>query len=197
MRAQSVPGFTTAGEAAQRVLADVERRRCQPVVEIPGEEWRAFTGFGSDFYEVSDLGRVRRIATRTGRRMDVPTLLCLRVSAKGYSYVTLTEGGIYKLRPVHHLVLLAFVGPRPDGHETDHRDTNRLNNTPGNLRWVTHAENIAHKVAVGNAKSTIPAPTVRAIRAASGTLQSIASEHGVHLSTVSRIRRGEARKATV
>lgn len=36
---------------------------------------------------------------------------------------------------VHKLVALAFLGPRPNGHEIDHRNGDRLDNRPENLRW--------------------------------------------------------------
>lgn len=45
--------------------------------------------------------------------------------------------------PVHRVVATAFHGPSPsDSHVVDHIDTNRRNNRPENLRWVTRLENI-------------------------------------------------------
>jgi hypothetical protein len=44
---------------------------------------------------------------------------------------------------VHRIVATAFHGKQPShGHVVDHIDTNRMNNQPGNLRWVTRLENI-------------------------------------------------------
>ena len=44
---------------------------------------------------------------------------------------------------VHHIVATAFHGPQPSNeHVVDHIDTNRRNNRPENLRWVTRTENI-------------------------------------------------------
>jgi hypothetical protein len=44
---------------------------------------------------------------------------------------------------VHHIVATAFHGPQPSkDHVVDHIDTNRQNNRPENLRWVTKLENI-------------------------------------------------------
>jgi hypothetical protein len=44
---------------------------------------------------------------------------------------------------VHQIVASAFHGPRPSkDHVVDHIDTNRQNNRPDNLRWVTRLENI-------------------------------------------------------
>lgn len=44
---------------------------------------------------------------------------------------------------VHQIVATAFHGPQPTkSHVVDHIDTNRRNNRPENLRWVTRLENI-------------------------------------------------------
>jgi len=44
---------------------------------------------------------------------------------------------------VHRVVATAFHGPAPsDQHVVDHIDTNRQNNRPENLRWLTKLENI-------------------------------------------------------
>lgn len=44
---------------------------------------------------------------------------------------------------VHRIVATAFHGPAPsDQHVVDHIDTNRCNNRPENLRWLTKLENI-------------------------------------------------------
>lgn len=44
---------------------------------------------------------------------------------------------------VHRIVATAFHGPAPSPqHVVDHIDTNRRNNRPENLRWVTRLENI-------------------------------------------------------
>jgi len=44
---------------------------------------------------------------------------------------------------VHRIVATAFLGPAPsEQHVVDHIDTNRQNNRPENLRWLTKLENI-------------------------------------------------------
>jgi hypothetical protein len=42
---------------------------------------------------------------------------------------------------VHHLILLAFVGPRPEGCVTRHLDDDKANNRLGNLCYGTSTEN--------------------------------------------------------
>jgi hypothetical protein len=67
--------------------------------------------------------------------------------AGGYAYVTVRRPG--KVRPgklrVHHAVLLAWVGPRPDGQEGRHLNGDQTDNSVGNLQWSTHVVNIADK----------------------------------------------------
>lgn len=45
--------------------------------------------------------------------------------------------------PIHRIVATAFLGEPPsDKHVVDHIDTNKCNNRPSNLRWLTRLENI-------------------------------------------------------
>lgn len=82
---------------------------------------------GHEGYEVSDYGRVR------GPKGLRP------IYAKSHRPVQRVYVG--KVRYVHHLVLEAFVGPRPDGYECCHADDNPANNHLSNLRWDTRSAN--------------------------------------------------------
>lgn len=46
---------------------------------------------------------------------------------------------------VHHAVLEAWVGPRPEGMECDHINGDSLDNRLENLEWVTHQENMRRR----------------------------------------------------
>lgn len=103
-------------------------------------------------YEVSDMGRVRSI-DRTiidslGRpRRRQGKLLAIHANTRGYSHVTLFDVGRRQWPVcVHRLVLLAFVGPRPDGLETRHLNGDRLDARLENLVYGTHLENMADKI---------------------------------------------------
>jgi len=65
----------------------------------------------------------------------------------GYLRVGLRKPGERRKRLyyVHALVLLAFVGPCPEGQETRHLDGSRDNNVLSNLAYGTHLENEADK----------------------------------------------------
>lgn len=105
------------------------------------ERWRAVPGYEGS-YEVSDLGRVRsvdRITTHGHRRRGV--VLKPIPHERGYPMVNLWRGNVQRMQLVHRLVLLAFVGPAPSGHETLHGDGDTTNAALSNLSWGTHSEN--------------------------------------------------------
>lgn len=63
----------------------------------------------------------------------------------GYLTCSLRRDGKKTTTTLQRLVLLAFVGPPPTPeHEANHKNGNKLDNTPGNLEWATGAENKAH-----------------------------------------------------
>jgi hypothetical protein len=66
------------------------------------------------------------------------------VSASGHAAVALSRRNPAKTstKLVHALVLTAYRGPRPDGHEACHSDGNAANNTLDNLRWDTRLSNV-------------------------------------------------------
>lgn len=90
---------------------------------------------------------------------------------KGYLRVTLRRDGESINELVHRLVLLAFVGPCPDGMEGCHKDGNRANNRRDNLRWDTPESNWTDRLQHGrgcdgekNPGAKITADDVRSIR---------------------------------
>jgi hypothetical protein len=106
------------------------------------EQWKKIPGYAG-WYDVSDLGRVR--SWRKGRwlgRRTTPKLLKISTHKKGYLQVGLSVNGSSVTHKVHYLVLLSFVGPRPEGLDTDHWDSNRANNRLDNLRYLSHLDNI-------------------------------------------------------
>lgn len=102
---------------------------------------------GFPAYEVSDRGRVRRCLPCSGSR--VGKLIAPRPHTKGYVTVGLYRDKRRTSRLIHSLVAEAFIGPRPPGHEVNHRDGDKLNNHAGNIEWVTSSANTRHADLMG------------------------------------------------
>ena len=85
-------------------------------------------------------------------------LKCKRVNPWGHRGVCLA-GGRYRL--VHHLVLEAFVGPRPAGMECCHYDGDPTNNRLANLRWDTSKANKADTKRHGRARIGTMVPSAK------------------------------------
>lgn len=116
------------------------------------EQWRPVVGYAG--YEVSDLGQVRSLDRKVkhgARTMSVAgRVRKVQLDHDGYQKVSLSrEGHRPKLVFVHHLVLEAFVGPRPVGQECCHGPGGRTDNRLTNLRWDTKSENMKDVVRHG------------------------------------------------
>lgn len=94
------------------------------------EKWRPVVGY-EGLYEVSNLGRVRRI------RIIAPTK-----KKHGYMQVSLVDkDGVRKSHRLHRIVAAAFI-PNPEGKpQVNHKDENPENNRAKNLEWATAEEN--------------------------------------------------------
>jgi hypothetical protein len=71
-----------------------------------------------------------------------------RPDINGYVMVNPKDADLGRCKPVrlHHLILEAFVGPRPDGMEARHfPDRDRTNNSVENLHWGTPKQNAADR----------------------------------------------------
>lgn len=116
---------------------------------IAGERWLLIPGH--DGYEVSNLGRVRSldrwvVGARGRDQRKRGRLLKLGLNKSGYFR---TQLAYQKKFLVHHLVLLAFVGPRMNGLHGLHNNGNPQDNRSVNLRWGTPEDNMADKVLHG------------------------------------------------
>jgi hypothetical protein len=108
------------------------------------EEWRPVVGF-EGVYEISSLGRVRRILKSSGTkagRMLKPQYS----NPDGYPSVVLYVQQEGRFRFLHHLVAEAFIGPRPAGKEINHIDGNKKNPDVKNLEYVSPSQNRKHAV---------------------------------------------------
>lgn len=179
------------------------------------EHWKKIGGFPN--YEVSNLGRVRSLPRTVMRRDGQPQgirggiLKPVIRDNRGVRYgeVTLSDAdfGVYHvIRKVHHLVLEAFVGPRPDGAITRHLNGDSLDNQLKNLVYGTHQENVRDRTDHGNTwhprgetnpRAKLNAEAVKVIRffyregrAIYGMCNKLARAYDVSVSLVSQIGRG-------
>jgi NUMOD4 motif len=110
-----------------------------PFEAVPAERWLPVPGY-EGLYAVSDLGRVRSFHAGRGKGKR-GGLLKPGLSSTGKLTVVLYRDGKGRSRPVHSLVLEAFVSPRPPGKEGCHGPGRELDNRLVNLRWGTSKEN--------------------------------------------------------
>ena len=108
------------------------------------EEWRPIDGF-EGLYEVSSLGQVKSLE-RTIFKNGIPCkkhekILKGNLNCQNYKMVVLCKDGKKYPISIHRLVAQTFI-PNPQNKPVvDHIDTNTLNNSVENLKWVTVKEN--------------------------------------------------------
>lgn len=163
-------------------------------IQPSAEEWRPIPSWPE--YEVSSIGRVRRVAagqgTKAGRVLTPWTSV-------GYQYVGLWRDNSRTSVAVHRLVALAFLPVPAEGQtQVAHCDGDSLNNVPANLRWASPTENASDRAEHGTGAAGEANPMARlsedqaqAIKARTGSPDSVvAREFGVCRQTVSDIQSG-------
>jgi predicted XRE-type DNA-binding protein len=101
------------------------------------EIWKPIIGY-ENYYEVSNIGHVKRI--QTGK------ILKPRIS-NGYCLVDLRANNNRKYCRIHRLVAFAFIGfPPTANYEVRHLDGDKQNNYVDNLTWGTRRDNERDKI---------------------------------------------------
>ena len=118
------------------------------------EIWKDVPGYEGQ-YQVSDQGRVRSLDRTISQMSRCGTLylkdikgVVLRPGRMPAGHMSVSLGR-NNSQCVHKLVLLAFVGPAPDGHECLHGNGDPSDNRLENLRWGTRGDNIRDAIRHG------------------------------------------------
>lgn len=93
--------------------------------------------YKGETYTVRDNGAVKRHSREFGKRRPLDDIWTFGKidKQKGYLFISDVQ--------VHRIVATAFHGKAPtDEHIVDHINTNKQDNRPENLRWLTRFENI-------------------------------------------------------
>ena len=137
-------------------------------ISLPGEQWREVEEKGIRWH-VSDCARVyvegqdcRFTRVRLGISQTLVQhrkggLLSPCTTLGGYLEVARKEAGGKRIKArVHRLVGLAWVPGFSADLSINHVDGDKLNNHPGNLEWVSLAENTRHQWGMGLGKGAEP-----------------------------------------
>jgi hypothetical protein len=166
---------------------------------MTNEEWKTVVGY-EGFFEVSTLGRVRAVdrcfVNSIGAERRYPArMLIPQMHRSGYLAVCLSKAGKQRTWHIHRLVLVAWCGPPPPGHEACHNDGTKTNNTLPNLRWDTRKRNHADKRLHGtsqhgerNGFAKLRTEQVLAIRADDRSQYAIAAAFGISQANVNDIK---------
>lgn len=116
------------------------------------EWWKTIKGFEGK-YEVSDLGRVRRIErykrNEYGEEEKLPDKIITpseigRYSESRYLSVGLIRNGVTERHYVHRLVANAFIPNKKRLPTVNHIDLDKSNNDVRNLEWMSYKDNTQH-----------------------------------------------------
>ena len=105
------------------------------------EVWKDIAGY-EGYYQVSSLGRVRRIKGGQGARAGKILKQFLR--GRDYLAVYLTKDSKTITYSVHRLVAMAFIPNPVNKPQVNHKNGIKTDNQVENLEWTTCQENIQH-----------------------------------------------------
>jgi hypothetical protein len=125
------------------------------------EIWRPVKGFEGRL-EVSNLGRIKRIARTILRKDGIPmtfkekflevhsSIISNVGNRQGYPVVCLSTNGKPRVHYVHRIVAEAFLPPKEfENQVIQHIDGDNLNNRVDNLRYGFHADAVRRAHARG------------------------------------------------
>ena len=133
--------------------------------DLPGEVWKRARGKGLGNLRVSNLGRFKLVKrTKTVIRLGVPVTrhyreqllrpICPFQRIDPNSYLQIIVNGNRSFS-VHRLVVQAFKGLIPPGHEVNHIDGNKQNNCLTNLEVLTISAHKAMQTGITRGSSRV------------------------------------------
>ena len=154
------------------------------------ENWKDIEGY-EGLYQVSNLGRVKRV--KTDRVLKGYKNTC------GYLIINLCENSIVSSKKIHRLVAQAFI-PNPDNKsQVNHIDEDKTNNNIDNLEWVTAKENNNHGTRnerIGKAISKLKSIPIIATNIKTGEstefygARECARQLGLHQASITKVLKG-------
>lgn len=165
------------------------------------EIWKDIPGFEGR-YQASNQGRVRSLSRKvTGknpytnkpfiRTVKGRILKPARYAKSGHVSVVLGHGE--NGSPIHQLVMLAFLGPKPNGKEVLHRNGDPTDNRLTNLHYGSRSENIIDVYYQGKKWRKLSVDDVINIRQEllrGVSCKELAQRYGVAIGTISNIKVG-------
>lgn len=157
--------------------------------QAPVEKWRPVVEF-PDHYEVSSVGRVRRIAPSVGSQSypGRPIATC-RWGDRHHAVLHINGGQIN--RSVSRLVAAAFFGPCPKDHVVVFRNGDHDDPRAENLQYKSTSQ-IHSELGLAQRKLT-PGQVDEIRRNPNGlSLRALGRRYGIAFQTISRIQQGLA-----
>lgn len=172
------------------------------------EKWAPVREF-PDHYEVSSLGRLRRInAYRPNHEGKIRKP---QIARNGYVVYMLSVENTFLLRTAHRMVADAFLGPIPPKMQVNHKNGDKSDPSLENLEIVTAGENRSHAYrtlgvepnrppsGINNVNARLTYREVTLIREkyADGgvSYSNLAAEYGTTKQTIARIVKRQTRLA--
>jgi hypothetical protein len=154
------------------------------------ERWKPISGY-ENFYEVSDLGRIKSLRKNK--------ILSGGKDRYGYLQVILCKNGKRECKKIHQLVASAFVENPNNYNCVNHKDETKENNCAYNLEWCTVKYNINYgtrnqRMAKTNSKPIAQIKDNRIISVYNSSIEA-QKQTGINFSKIRMCCRNERKRA--